>query len=76
MSIVICYSKIGFITYNLILEEQSVFQDRLDQVGGLLGRLQNVQNQRLSAPLPQHLSQISLPSPQEIQLGNVNVLYH
>lgn len=53
-----------------ILEEQSVFQDRLDQVGGLLGRLQNVQNQRLSAPLPQHLSQIPHPSAQEIQLGN------
>lgn len=52
-----------------ILEEQSVFQDRLDQVGGLLGRLQNVQNQRLSAPLPTHLSQIPHPSPQEIQLG-------
>jgi len=65
-----------FVTYNLILEEQSVFQDRLDQVGGLLGRLQNVQNQRLSAPLPPHLSHISHPSPQEIQLGNFNVLYH
>jgi len=51
-------------------QEQSVFQDRLDQVGGLLGRLQNVQNQRLSAPLPQHLSQISHPSPQEIQLAD------
>lgn len=60
---------------NLILEEQSVFQDRLDHVGGLLGRLQNVQNQRLSAPLPQHLSQISHPSPQEIQLGNVIIYY-
>lgn len=53
----------------IISEEQSVFQDRLDQVGGLLGRLQNIQNQRLSAPLPQHLSQIAQPSQQEIQLG-------
>lgn len=51
-------------------QEQSVFQDRLDHVGGLLGRLQSVQNQRLSAPLPQHLSQISHPSPQEIQLAD------
>jgi len=46
----------------------------LDHVGGLLGRLQNVQNQRLSAPLPQHLSQIAHPSPQEIQLGNVIIV--
>lgn len=60
--------------FHHFLEEQSVFQDRLDQVGGLLGRLQNVQNQRLSATLPQHLSQIAHPSPQEIQLGNVNIL--
>jgi bromodomain-containing protein 7/9 len=63
-----------FIVYRVLyffLEEQSVFQDRLDHVGGLLGRLQNIQNQRLSAPLPQHLSQIQHPSPQEVQLGNV-----
>lgn len=46
----------------------------MDQVGGLLGRLQNVQNQRLSAPLPTHLSQIPHPSPQEIQLGNVLII--
>lgn len=52
-----------------------MFQDRLDQVGGLLGRLQNAQNQRLSAPLPQHLSQIPHPSPQEIQLGIVNIKF-
>ncbi|XP_025423344.1 bromodomain-containing protein 7 [Sipha flava] len=51
-------------------QEQSVFQDRLDHVGGLLGRLQNIQNQRLSAPLPQHLSQIQHPSPQEVQLAD------
>ncbi|XP_050524286.1 bromodomain-containing protein 7 [Daktulosphaira vitifoliae] len=51
-------------------QEQSVFQDRLDQVGGLLGRLQNIQNQRLSAPLPQHLSQVTQPSQQEIQLAD------
>lgn len=51
-------------------QEQSVFQDRLDHVGGLLGRLQNAQNQRLSAPLPQHLSQIAHPSQHEIQLAD------
>lgn len=51
-------------------EEQKI-SDKLEQTRSLLERLHQTQFERLSAPLPQHLSQISPPSESEHLLGNM-----
>ena len=45
-------------------------QDKLDQTTVLIEKLQQVQNDRLSAPPPSHLCQILHPTDTELHLGN------
>ncbi|CAH1398769.1 unnamed protein product [Nezara viridula] len=45
-------------------------QSKLDSTSQLLEKLQQVQNERLSAPQPSHLSQISHPSDTELNLAD------
>lgn len=49
-------------------EEQKI-NDKLEQTRSLLERLHQTQYERLSAPLPSHLSQISTASDAEHILG-------
>ncbi|XP_024086406.1 bromodomain-containing protein 7 isoform X2 [Cimex lectularius] len=49
--------------------QRSVVQDKLEHTSELLEKLQQVQNDRLSAPLPNHLSHITQPSETELNLA-------
>ncbi|XP_022185646.1 bromodomain-containing protein 7 isoform X2 [Nilaparvata lugens] len=51
-------------------KEECMMQDCLDQTSVLLEKLQQVQNDRLSAPPPPHLSNVMQPSDQELQLAD------
>lgn len=51
-------------------EECVELQQRLVSMSQLLEKLQKVQNQRLSQPLPQHLSQLPQPSEEETALAS------
>uniref|UniRef100_A0A1B6GUL2 Bromo domain-containing protein n=2 Tax=Cuerna arida TaxID=1464854 RepID=A0A1B6GUL2_9HEMI len=50
-------------------KEETAMQERLDQTTALLEKLQQVQNDRLSAPPPQHLGNIMQPSDTELNLA-------
>lgn len=45
-------------------------QTKLDTTSNLIEKLHQVQNDRLSAPLPQHLSLVAHPNKQEIELAD------
>ncbi|RZF35097.1 hypothetical protein LSTR_LSTR009689 [Laodelphax striatellus] len=51
-------------------KEECMMQDCLDQTSVLLEKLQQVQNDRLSAPPPPHLANVMQPSEQELQLAD------
>lgn len=51
-------------------EEQKI-TNKLEQTRSLLERLHQSQFERLSAPLPQHLSQVNPPNESEHILGNL-----
>ncbi|XP_014271236.1 bromodomain-containing protein 7 [Halyomorpha halys] len=53
-----------------INEHSNPVQAKLDSTSQLLEKLQQVQNDRLSAPQPSHLSQISHPSDTELNLAD------
>ncbi|KAL6434706.1 hypothetical protein ACFW04_006207 [Cataglyphis niger] len=50
-------------------EERAVLQSRLDDTSQMLGRLKQVQHERLSAPPPAHLSNVSKAGEAEVMLA-------
>ncbi|XP_015585010.1 bromodomain-containing protein 7 isoform X2 [Cephus cinctus] len=52
-----------------LTEERAVLQNRLDDTSQMLGRLRQAQHERLSAPPPTHLSNISKPQDTEMILA-------
>lgn len=52
-----------------VAEERYELQQRLNSMCELLEKLQNVQHQRLSAPLPPHLNQCPPPSEEEVKIA-------
>lgn len=53
-----------------IAEERHELQQKLDGMSKLLEKLNQVQHQRLSAPLPAHLSQVPGPSEEECNIAD------
>lgn len=51
-------------------EERAALQTRLDDTSQMLGRLKQVQHDRLSAPPPAHLSNVPKPSESEVALAD------
>lgn len=52
-----------------LAEERHELQQKLDNMSKLIEKLNQVQHQRLSAPLPTHLSQVSGPSEDETSIA-------
>jgi len=57
------------------LQPKSESQRMLDRVSELITSLHEVQNARLSRQPPTHLSDISGPSPEESELGNLHYVF-
>lgn len=51
-------------------DAESNLQTKLDTTSSLIEKLHQVQNDRLSAPLPQHLSLVAHPNKQEVELAD------
>ncbi|CAK9813704.1 Bromodomain-containing protein 7 [Anthophora quadrimaculata] len=53
-----------------LTEERAALQTRLDDTSQMLGRLKQVQHERLSAPPPAHLSNVPKPSETEVAIAD------
>ncbi|XP_053985276.1 bromodomain-containing protein 7 isoform X2 [Hylaeus volcanicus] len=53
-----------------LTEERAALQSRLDDTSQMIGRLKQVQHDRLSAPPPAHLSNVPKPSENEVALAD------
>lgn len=51
-------------------EERAALQSRLDDTSQMLGRLKQVQHERLSAPPPAHLTNVPKPSEAEVAIAD------